>query len=116
MQGAGSRLSLQWAARSLELVPLCTTLYPFVFPHFFPIILALIKRQAAHFLKFVRGEGLREMGECGLHRSSLPNEFHFHHLKGEEGISCISFSLIKLLEYVRVLTDCRIKDPFGIHT
>ena len=62
------------------------------------------------------GKGLREMGKRGLHRGILASEFQFHHLKGEEGISCVSFSHFELFDDVRPLINCRVIDPFGVHT
>ena len=85
-----------------------------MFPHTFPILLALPKRELTHFLEFVRGKGLGEVGESGLHCGGLAGEFHLHHLKGEEGISCIPLGFLELLEDVRALLDCRVVDPIGI--
>lgn len=105
----------RWASGAFDkLVPLCTILHPFVFPHIFPILLALTKREVAHFLKFARRQGLREVREGGLYCGSLAGEFHLHHLKGKEGIPCILLSFLKLLEDVRALSDCRVVDPIGI--
>jgi hypothetical protein len=68
-----------------------------MFPHIFPILLALTKGEVAHFFKLLRRKGLREIGKCRLYRSGLAGEFHFHPLQGEEGISCIPFGLLELL-------------------
>ena len=56
------------------------------------------------------------MGESGLDCGSLAGEFNLHHLKGEEGISCIPLGFLKLLEDVRTLSDCRVVNPIGIDT
>jgi hypothetical protein len=61
-------------------------------------------------------EGSQRVGERGLDRGSLAGEFHLHHLKGKEGISCIPLSFFELLKDVRALPDCRVVDPFGIDT
>lgn len=99
-----------------KLVPLFTIFYPFVFPHTFPISLALTEREIAHLLEFVPRKGLREVGESGLDYGSLTSQFHLHHLEGEESISCILFRFLELLDDVRALVDCRVKDPIGIDT
>jgi hypothetical protein len=87
-----------------------------VFPHTFPILLALPKRELTHFLEFVRGKRFREVRESGLDCGSLAGELHLHHLKGEEGISCIPLGFLELLEDVRALPDCRVVNPTGIDT
>lgn len=95
------RWLLRWAAGTFDKpVPLCTVLYPFVFPHIFPILLAPTESELAHLLEFARGKGLREVGESGLYRGSPTGEFHLHHLEGEEGISRIPLGLLELLEDV----------------
>lgn len=87
-----------------------------MFPHIFPILLTLTKREIAHFVELVRRKGPGEVGESGLDCGSLAGEFHLHHLKGKEGISGIPLGLLELLENVRVLPDCRVENPVGVDT
>ena len=97
-----------------ESVPLRAIRHPFAFPHIFPILLALIKRKLVHSLELVWGEGLGEVGESGLYCGSLAGELQLHHLKGEEGVSCVPLGFLKLLEDMRTLSDCRVVNPTGI--
>ena len=114
--GPGSRL-LRWTSGAFdEPLPLRTVHYPLAFPHTFPILLALAKREPTHSFEFVRGKGFGEVRESGLHCSSLAGKFHLHHLKGEEGILCVLLGFLELLEDVRALPDCRLVDPIGIDT
>lgn len=99
-----------------EPVPLCAICHPFAFPHIFPILLALTKRELAHLLELVWGKSLGEVGEGRIYCGSLAGELQLHHLKGEQGVSCVPLGFLKLLEDMRTLSDCRVVDLTGIDT